>query len=55
MGWQEQIIPEIGKEEKVRNRNSDPLSLYLEKEKEELKVASRKIVESSATRMEPIL
>ena len=34
----EQIIPEITKEEKVRNRNSDPLSLYLEKEKEEIKV-----------------
>ena len=34
----EQIIPEITKEEKVRNRNSDPLSLYLEKEKEENKV-----------------
>ena len=34
----EQIIPEITKEGKVRNRNSDPLSLYLEKEKEENKV-----------------
>ena len=34
----EKIIPEITKEEKVRNGNSDPLSLYLVKEKEENKI-----------------
>ena len=34
----EQIIPEIRKEEKERSRNSDPLSLYLQKEKEDNKV-----------------
>ena len=34
----EQIVPEIGKEEKARNRKSDPLSLYLQKEKEDNKI-----------------